>query len=302
MTSAADVARALGGRKAGRGYVAKCPAHQDSNPSLSLGDGNRGLLVKCHAGCSSRDVLAELRRRGLLEQAATAAAGARNAPRPMYEPQKNERDVDRSRRALAVWAEARDPRGTPAWMYLLKRGIALEELPDRISEAVRFHPRCPWEGERRACLVGLWRDAVTNDPRAIHRRPITPAGEKADVWKALGPTASCVIRLSPDELVSNSLVIGEGIETTLAAATRIEHRGTLLRPAWAAGDAGHLEAFPVLPGIEALTILVDNDESGRGQHAAAECARRWTAAGREVIQLTPRVVGADFNDLVEVPS
>ena len=184
----------------------------------------------------------------------------------------------------------------------LSEALRLGSCPIAIGEVVRFHPRCPWEGERRTCLVGLWREAVTNAARAIHRRPITPAGEKADVWKALGPTASCVIRLWPDELVSNSLVIGEGIETTLAAATRIEHRGTLLRPAWAAGDAGHLKAFPVLPGIEAVTILVDNDESGCGQRAAAECARRWTAAGREVIQLTPRVVGSDFNDLVEVPS
>lgn len=55
--------------------------------------------------------------------------------------------------------------------------------------------------------------------------------------------------------------------------------------------------LPVLPGIEALTILVDNDANGDGQAAAEACARRWLAEGREVIRLTPKLVGTDFNDI-----
>ena len=97
-------------------------------------------------------------------------------------------------------------------------------------------------------------------------------------------------------------MLGEGVETVLAAATHIAHRGTLLQPAWAAGDAGHIGAFPALSGVEALTLLVDADENGIGQSRAAECARRWAAAGRQVTRLTPRLVGADFNDLIEVGS
>jgi hypothetical protein len=150
-------------------------------------------------------------------------------------------------------------------------------------------------------MVALWTDAVSGEPRAIHRTAITDAGAKVG-RKTLGPNAGCVIRLWPDEEVERGLVIGEGVETTLAAATRIQHRGTLLTPAWATGDAGHLEKFPVLPGIEALTVLVDHDENGRGQRATAECARRWTAAGREVTQLIPRIPGEDFADLVGEPS
>jgi putative DNA primase/helicase len=114
---------------------------------------------------------------------------------------------------------------------------------------------------------------------------------------SLGPTAGCVLRLWPDELVTLGLVIGEGLETVLAAATRIEHRGTLLQPAWAVGDAGHLAKFPVLAGIEALTILVDHDEAG--QRAARECRERWLAAGREVTALIPNGLGQDFNDIVQ---
>jgi hypothetical protein len=94
------------------------------------------------------------------------------------------------------------------------------------------------------------------------------------------------------------LVLGEGVETTLAAATRIEHRGTLLQPAWAAGFAGNLANFPVLSGIEGLTLLIDNDANGAGQRAGEECRARWEAAGDEVTLLTPVISGEDFNNLV----
>jgi phage/plasmid primase-like uncharacterized protein len=211
-------------------------------------------------------------------------------------------DVERAREALAIWSTAREPQGTPAWTYLVRRGIALEALPSRINEALRFHPGCPWHDERRMCLVALWTDIISGEARAIHRRAITPDGENLGHWRAWGPTTGCVIRLWPDDEVSQDLVLGEGVETVLAAATRIAHRGTLLQPAWAAGDAGHIGAFPALSGVEALTLLVDADENGIGQCRAAECARQWAAAGRQVIRLTPRLVGADFNDLIEVGS
>ena len=57
--TAADVAARLGARPAGDGrWVARCPAHHDRSPSLSIaaGAGERGLLL-CRAGCSTADVL-----------------------------------------------------------------------------------------------------------------------------------------------------------------------------------------------------------------------------------------------------
>jgi hypothetical protein len=73
---------------------------------------------------------------------------------------------------------------------------------------------------------------------------------------------------------------------------------------WATIDAGNLAAFPVLPGVEALTIVADHDRpnprTGRraGTEAAEACARRWAEAGAEVrIWLAPDE-GADLNDYV----
>lgn len=44
--------------KQGTGWVAQCPAHDDRNPSLSVGRGKDGrVLLHCHAGCSPRDIL-----------------------------------------------------------------------------------------------------------------------------------------------------------------------------------------------------------------------------------------------------
>src|SRR6266404_2701849 len=51
----------LSARRSGKGWLAKCPAHDDRKPSLSINEGADGcVLIKCHAGCSTNDVLAEL--------------------------------------------------------------------------------------------------------------------------------------------------------------------------------------------------------------------------------------------------
>ena len=93
-------------------------------------------------------------------------------------------------------------------------------------------------------------------------------------------------------------MVGEGLETTLAAATRIPYRGAPLQPAWSAVSSGKLGTLPRSAGVERLIILVDHDGNGEGQAAAVRCMERWTRAGRTVVRLTPKRAGADFNDLI----
>jgi hypothetical protein len=171
------------------------------------------------------------------------------------------------------------------------RGIS--RLPDGVDgAAIGFHPRCHDASERRPAIIELLRGLGTNEPRAIRRTFLTPAGAKIGKAKALGPKIGTACKLTPHEEVAAGLTIGEGLETVLS--------GMLfeLRPAWVLGDAVELGAFPVLDGIECLTILVDNDRSGTGQRRALECSARWTSAGREVTRVTPRTAGADINDLI----
>ncbi len=48
-------------RRSGVGWSAKCPAHDDRNPSLSIATGDDGrCLVNCHAGCETKDVVSAL--------------------------------------------------------------------------------------------------------------------------------------------------------------------------------------------------------------------------------------------------
>lgn len=67
MTAEA-IAKALGGRRCGAGWIAKCVAHNDRSPSLSLRDGDGRVLVHCFSGCEQARVVQALRERGLWPQ------------------------------------------------------------------------------------------------------------------------------------------------------------------------------------------------------------------------------------------
>jgi 5S rRNA maturation endonuclease (ribonuclease M5) len=71
MIEAERIARALKGRRSGRGWIAHCPCpnhrHGDKNPSLSITDGDGKLLLKCFKGGTFDEVTAALRARGVIE-------------------------------------------------------------------------------------------------------------------------------------------------------------------------------------------------------------------------------------------
>lgn len=53
-----DVVESFDGlRPNARGWVARCPAHEDRSPSLSIAYGSKALLVTCHAGCTFDQIL-----------------------------------------------------------------------------------------------------------------------------------------------------------------------------------------------------------------------------------------------------
>jgi putative DNA primase/helicase len=294
------IARALGGEVIGRHRVlAPGPGHSARDRSLSVSispTAPNGILVGSFAGDDWRACREHvLSRLGIREERRSIRWSPRPPKLPVQPAAGRNEDRGRIQCAVSIFDEAEDVRGTPAWAYLEGRGIDLGQLSDRIGEALRWHPTCPWESGRHGCMIGLYTDPLTSEARAIHRTAITPDGEKVG-RKALGPKAGCVIRLWPAD---SSLVVGEGIETVLSAATHLTHRGNPLQPAWASGDAGNLEALPVIEGVKMLTLLVDRDESGRGQRAAEKTARQWKAAGRDVIRLIPREIGSDFNDVVK---
>jgi hypothetical protein len=49
---------ALEARRCGSCWMARCPAHDDRTPSLSIKEADGLVLVHCHAGCSQQAVIA----------------------------------------------------------------------------------------------------------------------------------------------------------------------------------------------------------------------------------------------------
>jgi putative DNA primase/helicase len=268
--SAAQIAQRLGSTtREGRNCRCRCPIHNGA--SLYLRDGQDGrLLVYCWAGCNSSAVLAELRRLGLLDDDRRPQLPPRPAP-----PKPKPADLSNERLALRIWGEAVDPRGT-----LVERCLVVNRksaIPHRAEEALRFHPRCPFKDERVPAMIGLLRDIRTDEPCGIHRTALLPDGSDRDRSRGkamLGRASGAAIKLSPDDEVTLGLGICEGIETGLALS------GMDWRPIWAVGSAGAIAQFPVLSGIEELTIFADNDKNGVGQRAAEECRERWLGAGQ----------------------
>ena len=41
-------------------YMARCPCHDDKKQSLSIGRGQKGVVLKCQAGCDTRDIIARV--------------------------------------------------------------------------------------------------------------------------------------------------------------------------------------------------------------------------------------------------
>lgn len=123
MSDAQRITAALGGRWTGGNGIARCPAHEDRNPSLSLSDGDNGwLLLKCHAGCDFRAITAALGRMGLWDTSGfrplrDLAREARHAAEIRNQTAK------RSRQARAIWARARPVYNTLGETYLRYRGI-----------------------------------------------------------------------------------------------------------------------------------------------------------------------------------
>ena len=41
-------------------FMARCPCHDDRKASLSIGRGQKGVVLKCQAGCDTHDILARV--------------------------------------------------------------------------------------------------------------------------------------------------------------------------------------------------------------------------------------------------
>ena len=282
--NAETIACALGGRKAGSGWMAHCLAHDDRKPSLSLRDSDTGMvLVRCHAGCEQDQVIAALRSRGLWTDRRPPLFARRVAP-PNVERPPDLHEAKRIEAALAIWRSTTPARGTLVETYLLSRGLHLATPPMLRFHAGLKHPT----GGRWPAMVALVTRATDDAPLAIHRTFLDGGGKApVDPQKMmLGPCRGGAVRLGdPTDL----LMVGEGIETCLAA---MQATGN---PTWAALSTSGMRSLDLPKQVHNVIVLADGDDAG--ETAAKDCALRWTREGRLVrIARPPR--GMDFNDIL----
>lgn len=263
-----QAARLLGGEAYGRNRIS-CPGpgHGRDDRSLSVMFTDGGFVVKSFAGDDWRECRDHVKALLGLSDDRPVEFRARAA---RVDPER----LGKQKTAAEIWKRSIPIAGTLAETYLASRGLSYD------GDALRFHP-----GGR--AMVALITNIITGEPQGIHRTFLDRDGKRFDK-KMLGPAGGGVVRLSGDVEVSSGLAIGEGIETCLAAE---------FRPVWACLSAGTLKAFPVLSGVEAVTILTDHDKTG--VEAANLCGERWHAAGREVTFMMPSRAGADIADLRE---
>ena len=285
MTAEA-IAKALGGRKVRGGWTARCPAHEDRKPSLSICDADDGkVLVRCHAGCDQEQVIAKLRSHGLWEEKAH-----RRPMRPVLHVVSTDRSgcdgAKRTEAALAIWEAAMPAGGTPVETYLASRRLHILTPP-----TLRFHAGLKHaSGGVWAAMVALVTRGSDNTPLAIQRTFLArDGGGKAPVEPQkmmLGPCHGGAVRLA---VANDLLMLGEGIETCLAAMLATGN------PAWAALSTSGLRALDLPDAMRNVIVLADGDEPGEA--AARDCAWRWKREGRHVRIARPPQ-GMDFNDLL----
>jgi hypothetical protein len=262
--------------------MARCPAHDDSTPSLSICDVDDKVLVHCHAGCEQEQVIAVLRTRGLWSNNRPQSFRA-IAARLVRQP--NEGDRGRGEAALRIWRSANPADGTLVNVYLASRGVHLPP-PAVLRFAWLKHP----SGGIWPAMVALVTKGEDGTPLAIHRTFLRRDGKgKAPVdpeKMMLGPCSGGAVRLGGP---GNLLMVGEGIETTLAAMQATGH------PAWAALSTSGLRNLVLPHDVRDAIVLADGDDPG--ESAARDCALRWKREGRRVRIARPPQ-GMDFNDLL----
>ena len=233
--NAESLAMALGGRKAGAAWMACCPAHQDRDPSLAITGAKDGsVLVRCHAGCDQRDVIEALRARGLWERARRHNNRRRRIDSGVPRTEADSGAVNRTQAALGVWQASRPVKETPVAIYLQLRGIAVTLPPSIRFHAGLKHP----SGGVWPAMVALVTSGVDGTPLGVHRTFLGRDGiGKAPVdpqKMMLGPCRGGAVRFAdPSEL----LMVGEGIETCLAAMQATDH------VAWAALSTSGLRSI-----------------------------------------------------------
>lgn len=277
------VSRQLGGSgpNAAGWYHCRCLVHHGGSlTALGLKNAPSGrLIAKCFYGCAEAEIHLAIDR--LVED---GGVFLRSVPSGSQKSLYDGAPGVGSEQAARIWNHSHPDPLIKA--YLRSRSITITPPEDLRLYPDLYHR----SGQRSPAMVALVRN-VDGEPVSVHRTWLAADGRsKAPVdpnKMSLGPVSGCAIRLA---LVTDTVLLGEGLETTLSA---MQLTGL---PGWSTISSPGLKAVELPPEIRTVTIAIDHDPPGL--EAAQALCRRLEAEGRTVTMIRPNREGADFNDIL----
>ena len=272
----ADLVRRFGGTWYGTYGMCRCPVHDDRTPSLSVRVGDTRLLLKCFAGCDTRDVLSAIRR---IDGSILSAKGDGAPPAWVDEWIEG--------RVHELWQSGQNLSGSLAGAYRRNR------LIDSYSTALRYHDRTPLGRRAQLRLRPAMLAAITSGSGllALERTFLEPPGRRArgigKPRRMLGRPRNGSVRLAP---ASDVLGLAEGVETAMSAMILLGF------PVWATLGSERLAHVAIPGSVRTLILLPDNDRAGRIGAEAALIAH--AADGRTVRIDWPWGGLNDWNDVL----
>ena len=263
-----DTVAGLRGKWHGSYAMCRCPALRDSTPSLSIRQGQHGILVHCFAGCQNEDVL----------RAISRTRPVFNSPAPKFQPSPS------SANARRIWDQGREICETLAEAYLKSRNLPLD-LRD-----IRYHHKCPFGRKpnavfRPALLVAV-RDRL--EIMAIQRIAL---GSKGLCHKGKYMLGRPGMGAWSPSFKGDTLGLAESMEDAVAY-TRI--KGI---PCWSTLGAERLALVRIPDGVKTVVIAEDNNRAGRlGALAAIEA---YATKDRTVLRDPPPRKAGDWAEVNE---
>jgi putative DNA primase/helicase len=283
MSGAASIAGVLGGHRSAGGYLCRCPLRShgqgrgDRRPSLLVKDGTEAVLFKCFAGCDAKDILAELRCRGIV---GPAAERTDRLDREAAEPPPEHRP---DARAAVLWSAAQPiADGSAPAKFLEARGITIAPPPSLRSSTIMHLDRYP--------LPAMFAAVQAPDRRiiAVQKTLIDPRGDrKAQVRiprQTIGALGWGAVRL---DAAASIFGLTEGTEKGLAV---MQLFGI---PCWSTLGAGRMHRVWIPDFVPELHLFLDNDDAGRAAGERTAYAHRH----RKVVLRFPPKRFKDWDDV-----
>lgn len=287
MTLRAIVA-ALGGDLYQGGYRANVPAPghsaEDRSISLLLSDGR--VVIHGFGGVDWRAVRDNLRRDGFIDDAGRLTGAGGSGLEPVRPDHRLRRQT-----AIALWggAIAITP-ASPAGRHLDRRAVrgaaGVQDL--------RGHPAAPVSvyrsgGRTLPALIARISD-VEGRLTAVELTYLDPNGAPASglhlTRKTVGLVpAGAAVRLGP---AGASMLVGEGVFTTLSAMDRFN------LPGWALMAANNLAVWS--PPVGVRRVLIAADRGVVGEQAAARLRHRLLTSGVVAHAVWPDPPFGDWNE------